>query len=94
VRVIFSTETSAADVVDGGNFEEHRAVVAEALLTMDTLEAVGKPKPKTFETLKHTCATLLLLNNVHPRSVQKLLGHATIAITLDTYVMYSPAWKI
>jgi integrase len=28
---------------------------------------------------------LLLLKNVHPKFVQELLGHATIAITLDTY---------
>jgi integrase len=38
-----------------------------------------------FHDLRHTCATLLLLKNVHPKFVQELLGHATIAITLDTY---------
>jgi integrase len=32
-----------------------------------------------------TCATLLLSKAVHPKFVQELLGHATIAITLDTY---------
>jgi integrase len=39
----------------------------------------------TFHDLRHTCATLLLAKNVHPKFVQELLGHATIAITLDTY---------
>ena len=34
--------------------------------------------------LRHTCATLLLSRGVHPKFVQELLGHATIAITLDT----------
>ncbi len=38
-----------------------------------------------FHDLRHTCATLLLRRNVHPKLVQELLGHATIAITLDTY---------
>lgn len=38
-----------------------------------------------FHDLRHTCATLLLTSNVHPKYVQELLGHATIAITLDTY---------
>jgi integrase len=38
-----------------------------------------------FHDLRHTCATLLLLRNVHPKYVQELLGHATITITLDTY---------
>ncbi len=35
--------------------------------------------------LRHTCATLLLNGNVHPKYVQELLGHASIALTLDTY---------
>lgn len=38
-----------------------------------------------FHDLRHTCATLLLSGGVHPKLVQELLGHATIAITLDTY---------
>ena len=35
--------------------------------------------------LRHICATLLLFRNVHPKYVQELLGHASIAQTLDTY---------
>lgn len=38
-----------------------------------------------FHDLRHTCASLLLLEGVHPKYVQELLGHATISITLDTY---------
>ncbi len=38
-----------------------------------------------FHDLRHTCATLLLSKNVHPKIVQEMLGHATVAITLDTY---------
>ncbi len=37
-----------------------------------------------FHDLRHTCATLLLTGGVHPKIVQKLLGHSTTAITLDT----------
>ena len=40
--------------------------------------------------LRHTCATLLLKRNVHPKLVQELLGHATIAVTLDTYSHFVP----
>jgi integrase len=43
-----------------------------------------------FHDLRHTCATLLLLRNVHPKYVQELLGHSTIAITLDTYSHLMP----
>jgi integrase len=35
--------------------------------------------------LRHTCATILLMAGKHPKYVQELLGHASIAITLDTY---------
>jgi integrase len=38
-----------------------------------------------FHDLRHTCATLLLTQGTHPKYGQELLGHATIAITLDTY---------
>jgi integrase len=43
------------------------------------------PETTHFYDLRHTCATLLLSRNVHPKYVQKLLGHASIALTLDTY---------
>ena len=38
-----------------------------------------------FHDLRHTCATLPLSKNVHPKIVQEMLGHANVAITLDTY---------
>jgi len=39
----------------------------------------------TFHDLRHTCASLPFQRNVHPKLVQDLLGHASVAITLDTY---------
>ena len=44
-----------------------------------------------FHDLRHTCATLLLTRNVHPKLVQELLGHATISMTLDTYSHFLPS---
>jgi integrase len=38
-----------------------------------------------FHDLRHTCATPLLSKNVNPKIVSEMLGHASIAITLDTY---------
>ncbi len=38
-----------------------------------------------FHDLRHTCAFLLFQRNVHPKFVQELLGHASVAITLNTY---------
>jgi len=48
------------------------------------LKKAGLPEIR-FHDLRHACATLLLMVGVHPKIVQDLLGHSTIAITLDTY---------
>jgi integrase len=48
------------------------------------LKRAGLPHIR-FHDLRHTCATLLLSRNVHPKYVQELLDHTSVAITLDTY---------
>jgi len=48
------------------------------------LERAGLP-PIRFHDLRHTCATLMLSKNVNPKVASEMLGHSTIAITLDTY---------
>jgi integrase len=45
----------------------------------------AKLRPIRFHDLRHTCATLLLSSNVNAKIVSEMLGHASIAITLDTY---------
>lgn len=44
--------------------------------------------------LRHTTATVLLEAGVHPKVVQDLLGHSTIAVTLDTYSHVAPALHV
>jgi integrase len=41
--------------------------------------------------LRHTCASLLLAQGVHPRVVMETLGHSQISLTLDTYSHVLPA---
>ncbi|MDQ3284491.1 MAG: tyrosine-type recombinase/integrase, partial [Actinomycetota bacterium] len=48
------------------------------------LKRVGLPNIR-FHDLRHTCATLLLSRSHHPKLVQELLGHASVAMTLDRY---------
>lgn len=43
--------------------------------------------------LRHTCATLLLAANEHPKVVSERLGHASITLTLDTYSHVLPTMQ-
>jgi integrase len=54
------------------------------------LERAGLPRLRIHD-LRHTAATHLLTKHVHPKIVQELLGHSTIAVTLDTYSHVMPA---
>ena len=44
-----------------------------------------------FHNLRHTAATLLLSQGVHPKLVQELLGHSDIATTLNAYSHVIPS---
>lgn len=46
-----------------------------------------------FHDLRHTCATLALRVGVHPKVVQEMLGHSSIAITLDLYSHVVPGMQ-
>ncbi len=56
------------------------------------LKKAGLPHIR-FHDLRHTAATLLLREDVHPKIVQERLGHARIAITLDTYSHVLPSMQ-
>lgn len=43
-----------------------------------------------FHDLRHTHATQLLKEGVHPKVAQERLGHATISVTLDLYSHVMP----
>lgn len=43
------------------------------------------PKIMTLHTLRHTFCTKLANSGLNPKSLQYLMGHASIAMTLDYY---------
>lgn len=54
------------------------------------VKAAGLPRIRLHD-LRHTHATLALQAGIHPKVVSERLGHANIAITLDTYSHVIPA---
>jgi integrase len=40
--------------------------------------------------LRHTAATLMVQDGVHPKVVQEMLGHRSISVTLDIYSHMAP----
>ena len=44
----------------------------------------GLPDIKLHE-LRHTCATIRFMKSQHPKRVSDILGHSSVAITLDIY---------
>ena len=45
---------------------------------------------RRFYDLRHTCASLLLVQGVHPRVVMEILGHSQISVTMNTYSHVTP----
>jgi integrase len=54
------------------------------------LKRAGLPDIR-FHDLRHTAATLMFQQGVHPKIVQERLGHSNISITLDTYSHVLPS---
>lgn len=58
----------------------------------EQLVSAGLPEIR-FHDLRHTTATLLLSKGVHPKVVQKILGHSQISLTMDTYSHVTPTMQ-
>ncbi len=56
------------------------------------LERAELPRIRLYD-LRHSCATLLLMADEHPKVVSERLGHSTIVLTLDTYSHVLPTMQ-
>lgn len=56
------------------------------------LKRAGLPVIR-FHDLRHTAATLMLSQGIHPKIVQERLGHSKIAVTLDIYSHVLPSMQ-
>ncbi len=57
---------------------------------VDAVVRAGLPRHFTPHSLRHTFASLLLQEGRSPAYVQRQLGHASIALTVDTYGRWLP----
>jgi integrase len=55
------------------------------------LKQAGLPTTLRFHDLRHSAATLLLAQGVHPRAIMEILGHSSITVTMNTYGHVLPA---
>lgn len=77
----FVFTTSIGTPMDGRNLGHHFKKM---------LKKAGLPS-KRFHDLRHSCASLLLAQGVHPRVVMEILGHSQIGLTMNTYSHVIPA---
>jgi integrase len=57
------------------------------------LRRAGLSEAYRLYDLRHSCATLLLSANEHPKVVSERLGHANISLTLDVYSHVLPSMQ-
>lgn len=58
----------------------------------ETLKKAGLPNIR-FHDLRHTAASLMLQQGIHPKVVQERLGHSDITLTLNTYSHVLPSMQ-
>jgi len=90
-------------IVAGGRWQENGLVFPSTIGTpMEArnlvrsfkalLKEAGLPEIR-FHDLRHTAATLMLQEGVHPKIVQERLGHSQISLTLDIYSHVLPTMQ-
>jgi integrase len=77
-------QSAVGTPLDGGNFlrSTHYPQMARA----------GLPRLR-FHDMRHTAATLMLEQGVHPKVVAERLGHATVNVTLNVYSHVTPTMQ-
>jgi integrase len=80
--LVFCNELGSPLQIPNLTYRYYRPILTEAKL----------PRIRLYD-LRHTCATLLLAANEHPKIVSERLGHASITLTLDTYSHVLPSMQ-
>ena len=98
-----SKKQRSNSILVGEHWQEHDLIFPSTIGTpMDQkrlhtnfkrlLRRAGLPDIR-FRDRRHTAATLMLQQGIHPKIVQERLGHSQISVTLDTYSHVLPAMQ-
>jgi len=88
-RAVVGVEWKERDLVfctELGDFLPTNTIV---LALHRIIDRAGLPRIR-FHDLRHTAATLMLKQGVHPKMASEMLGHSAVAITLDLYSHITP----
>ena len=88
-RLLVGPEWSDMDLVFANHFGRYLDAGDVRKWFAEVLGEAGLPRVR-FHDLRHSAATLLLGRGTHPKIVSEMLGHTTIAITLDLYSHVTP----
>ncbi len=66
------------------------AAVAAAFVKASKLAKVPRLR---FHDLRHTAASILLRNGIHPKVVAEMLGHSAVSVTLNIHSHLEPGMK-
>ncbi|BDG59904.1 tyrosine-type recombinase/integrase [Caldinitratiruptor microaerophilus] len=70
---------------------EDRSNVNKRLKTL--MRRAGLPVLSSHKAWRHTAASVMLAEGVHPKVVQERLGHSSISMTLDLYSHLAPGMQ-
>jgi integrase len=80
---VFTTEIGTPILLSNLRRRHFKPILTEA----------GLPEKLRLYDLRHTCATLLLMEGENPKVVSERLGHSSVVITLDTYSHVLPSMQ-
>lgn len=85
--------TKFGKYLDSGNVRKRLNKIIESINNIDK-DTYKKISPRKFHDLRHTYATRLFELGEKPKTVQELLGHSDISVTLGTYTHVLESMKV